>query len=72
MSSTARCHRAGARVSARSASWTPRLVAAHPERGWSLLCNGAIVFDGTGELLPDGRGVLPHRPDHHHRPAIAA
>ena len=26
------------------------VVAAHPEQGWSLLCDGAIVFDDTGEL----------------------
>ncbi|MFH9013502.1 DUF5999 family protein [Streptomyces sp. NPDC017943] len=37
------------------------VVAAHPEQGWSLLCDGAIVFDDTGELLPDGRVVEPHR-----------
>jgi uncharacterized protein DUF5999 len=35
--------------------------AAHPEQGWNLLCNGVIVFDDTGELLPDGRTVEPHR-----------
>jgi hypothetical protein len=40
---------------------TPRVVAAHPEQGWNLLCDGAIVFDDTGELLPDGRIVAPHR-----------
>jgi hypothetical protein len=39
-----------------------RTVAAHPEQGRSLLCNGVIVFDDTGELLPGGRIVLP-RPD---------
>ena len=27
-------------------------VAAHPEQGWSLLCNGVVVFDDLGELLP--------------------
>jgi hypothetical protein len=31
-----------------------RVVAAHPEQGWSLLCNGVVVFDGTGVLLPGG------------------
>jgi hypothetical protein len=36
-------------------------VSAHPEQGWSLLCNGAIVFDDSGELLPDGSVVAPHR-----------
>ena len=35
------------------------IVAAHPEQGWSLLCNGVIVFDDLGELLPDGRVVPP-------------
>ncbi|MGW4870216.1 DUF5999 family protein [Streptomyces chartreusis] len=37
------------------------VVAAHPEQGWSLLCTGAIVFDDSGELLPDGRVIAPHR-----------
>ncbi|MDX2547927.1 DUF5999 family protein [Streptomyces sp. WI04-05B] len=37
------------------------IVTAHPEQGWNLLCNGTIVFDDTGELLPDGRAVGPQR-----------
>ena len=37
-------------------------IAFHPEQGWSLLCNGVVLFDDTGELLPDGRIVDPHRP----------
>ncbi len=37
-------------------------IASHPEQGWSLLCNGVILFDDTGELLPDGRAVPPRRP----------
>ena len=37
-------------------------VAFHPEQGWSLLCNGVILFEDTGELLPDGRVIAPHRP----------
>jgi len=37
------------------------VVAAHPEQGWSLLCNGVVVFEDTGDLLPDGRIVAPHR-----------
>jgi hypothetical protein len=32
-------------------------VARHPEQGWNRLCNGVIVFDDLGELLPDGRAV---------------
>lgn len=36
-----------------------RVVAAHPEQGWSLLCNGIILFDDAGEIIPEDRGVLP-------------
>ena len=45
-----------------------RTVAAHPEQGWSLLCNGIVLFDDNGELLPDGRvdtplpGIIPGEP----------
>jgi hypothetical protein len=38
-----------------------RTVATFPEQGWSLLCNGVIVFEDTGEILPDGRLIEPHR-----------
>jgi hypothetical protein len=34
------------------------VLASHPEQGWSLLCNGVIVFDDLGALLPDS-GLLP-------------
>ena len=37
------------------------VVVSHPEQGWRLLCNGVVLFDDDGELLPDGRSV----PDHH-------
>ncbi|MFI6333506.1 DUF5999 family protein [Streptomyces sp. NPDC050535] len=37
------------------------IVAAHPEQGWNLLCDGAIVFDDTGELHPDGSVIAPRR-----------
>jgi len=36
-----------------------RPVARHPEQGWSLLCNGVVLFDDGGQLLPDGRAVPP-------------
>ena len=39
-----------------------RVVSSHPEQGWSLLCNGVVVFDDTGEILPDRQIVAPHRP----------
>ena len=42
-----------------------RTVAAHPEQGWSLLCNGVIVFDDLGEILPgDLVAPPPHRMAH--------
>ena len=39
-----------------------RTIVSHPEQGWSLLCNGIIVFEDTGELLPGGGTIAPHRP----------
>lgn len=42
-----------------------RVISAHPEQGWSLLCNHVIVFDDTGELLPNRASVAPHRPVYH-------
>jgi hypothetical protein len=38
------------------------VVAAHPEQGWSLLCNGVVLFEDTGALLPNRQTVPPHRP----------
>jgi hypothetical protein len=57
------------RLTARTAA--PRTVALHPEQGWSLLCNGVIVFDDMGEILPGGRVVPPHRLTHIRLPAAA-
>ncbi|MZE76772.1 hypothetical protein GTY57_06985 [Streptomyces sp. SID5475] len=39
-----------------------QVVARHPEQGWSLLCNAVLLFEDTGELLPDGRVIPPRRP----------
>ena len=49
-----------------------RVLAAHPEQGWSLLCNGVVLFDDNGEILPDGRIVDPHRPTDRVLQAMAA
>jgi len=38
-----------------------RVVAYHPQQGWSLLCNGVVVFEDSGALLPDGTVIEPHR-----------
>jgi hypothetical protein len=36
------------------------IIAAHPEQGWHLLCNGIVVFDDSGYLL-----ALRSSPEHH-------
>ncbi|MCZ0996484.1 DUF5999 family protein [Streptomyces noursei] len=38
-----------------------QLAAYHPEQGWCLLCNGVVLFDDTGELLPNGQTIEPRR-----------
>ena len=49
-----------------------RTVAFHPEQGWSLLCNGVIVFDDLGEILPGGLVTpTPHRMARSRLPAAA-
>jgi hypothetical protein len=47
-----------------------RIVSTCREQGWSLLCNGVIVFEDTGEILPDGKIIAPHRGPARH--ALAA
>jgi hypothetical protein len=42
-----------------SARFAARVVAPHPEQGWSLLCNGVVVFDDSGGLLPNGYPIAP-------------
>ena len=37
------------------------VLVAHPEQGWSLLCNGVVLFEDTGELLPDGQCIEARR-----------
>jgi hypothetical protein len=37
------------------------VVSARPEQGWSLLCNGVVVFEDFGELLPDGQCIASRR-----------
>ncbi|MCW2600780.1 MAG: hypothetical protein JWM02_2609 [Frankiales bacterium] len=33
------------------------VITARHEQGWSLLCNGVIIFDDEGALLPDGNAI---------------
>jgi len=35
-----------------------RVRASHPEQGWSLLCNGVVLFDDAGVLVPSGQASL--------------
>jgi hypothetical protein len=35
--------------------WAARTITEHAGQGWTLLCNGALVFDDRGALLPGGR-----------------
>jgi len=37
------------------------VVASHPEQGWSLLCNGVVLFEDCGEILPNGACVSARR-----------
>jgi hypothetical protein len=37
------------------------VISGHPEQGWSLLCNGVVVFEDFGELLPDGKSIAARR-----------
>jgi hypothetical protein len=36
------------------------VISGHPEQGWSLLCNGVVLFDDGGLLLPGGHAEAPH------------
>jgi hypothetical protein len=49
-----------------------KVISCHPEQGWSLLCNGLIAFEDTGNLLPDCSVVAPHRANASCRPGAGA
>jgi hypothetical protein len=36
-----------------------RVVRSHPVQGWSLLCNGIVLFEDYGCQPPDGHAVMP-------------
>jgi anti-sigma regulatory factor (Ser/Thr protein kinase) len=46
-----------------------RPLSHHPEQGWSLLCNGVVLFEDTGGLPPDEQSIAPRQPSNH---AVAA
>ncbi|MFF6859870.1 DUF5999 family protein [Streptomyces bacillaris] len=37
-------------------------MAAHPEQGWSLLCNSLLLWEDTGAPLPTARSSPPTAP----------
>jgi hypothetical protein len=39
------------------------VLVGHPEQGWSLLCNGIVLFEDSGEILPDGHCLQARRAD---------
>lgn len=39
-----------------------RVRVGHPEAGWSVLCNGVLMFEDTGCLTPDTVIIAPRRP----------
>jgi hypothetical protein len=49
-----------------------RVIAGHPEQGWSVLCNGVIVFDDGGKLLPCSNATSSDQPVLASLPALAA
>jgi hypothetical protein len=36
-------------------------MACHPGQGWSLLCNGVVLFDDAGVLVPQAPVTTPAR-----------
>ncbi len=45
------------------------IVSGHPEQGWNLLCNGVVLFEDNGEILPDRQIIASRRPQGAHSAA---
>src|SRR5664280_792160 len=54
-------HQPSCPVAAATDHAAARVVGRQDNLGWSLLCNGVVLFDDTGELLPDGTPIAPRR-----------
>ena len=60
MARTTACQHVPRCPSATAPDWAAaHTMIAHPEQGWSLLCNGVVLFDDTGGLLPGGGVAAP-------------
>ena len=55
-------HRPPCPASSQPGRLAAAVISAQPEQGWSLLCNGVVVFDDAGYLLPDGTAYGPRPP----------
>lgn len=52
-------HRPACPESSSASARSARIVEMHVEQGWCQLCNGVILFEDGGILLPDGRVGIP-------------
>jgi hypothetical protein len=55
-------HRPACPAAAASDGPAAHVIVAHPEQGWSLLCNGVILFEDGGLLMPSSSSSEPSRP----------
>jgi hypothetical protein len=42
-----------------SSACRAHVVCRHDEQGWCLPCNGVVLFDDGGAILPDGSTLEP-------------
>ena len=72
MARRATCRHVPRCPSATAPDWAAaHTVIARPEQGWSLLCNGVVLFDDAGGLLPDGNVAAPRVTESAESPAAA-
>jgi hypothetical protein len=56
-------HRPACPAATASDGLAAHVTVAHPEQGWSLLCNGVILFEDGGVLMPSASSSGPGQPD---------
>jgi hypothetical protein len=55
------CPTAGDAAGDTAAALAAAALVRRADQGWSLLCNGVVVFDDGGAILPDGVAIDPRR-----------